>query len=404
MLTDDMQLIALKNALAGEPLGHNPDHFSGDAGKVARVVGWAQQTGKDVGDALEALLMVDAGVAALIAAIPLPVKLLPTRKPVLLTDVNFPPVKWLYHGYFVRGHANTVVADAGTGKNWFALDLAMKVSNGLPWPNQDGATCEAGNVGWIDGENFGDGNKERIKQWLNAGLYRESRIYSFPQTSKMYLGDKATQDAIVRWIDSFKPSLIIADSWDTLMEENTFKGDVQGALDFIDQVASTYNLCWLNLSHPHKRKFAKPTDALTPDEAAGSRLFKGKHRIMYAMYFAQTGSPWRNTDPRIVSMIKCNFKWPHHNKFTLDMQPLHPDGLMMNYLPYADLIDQVEVKEGAHDAEILEAIDTLENPTSAEVAKYLGVNAGQVSRWVKNLEASGRIFRAEGRNNPWRVL
>lgn len=406
MLTDDMQLLALKEALQGKPLQYAPNFFSGAAGKVAAVIEWAQRTGKDTTASLEPLIMVDAEAAALVAAIPMPIQLVPNLRPQLLTEMDFPPVRWLYEGYFVRGHANTIVADAGTGKNWVALDLAMKVSNGLPWPNAEtGSHCAAGNVGWIDGENFGDGNKERLKQWLNAGIYGQSRIYSFSHHSnKMYLGDKATQDALVRWIDSIKPSLVIADSWDTLMEENTFKGDVQPALDFIDQVAAAYDLCWLNLAHPHKRKFAKPTDAISPDEAAGSRLFKGKHRIMYGMWFGATGSPWRHTDPRVISMIKCNFKWPHHYKFNLDMRPLHPDGLQLNFSQYSDLIDLAEPKEGAHDEEILEAIDTLENSTTSEIAKYLNVGVGQVSKWTASLEQSGRIFRAEGRNKPWRVM
>lgn len=404
MLTDDMQLLSIKNALAGEPLSYPAEYFSGHAAKIAKVIEWAQRTNGDVIKAIEPIMMIDPDVANLIAYIPMPKPVIPPVTPKRLSQMKYPPVQWLYPGYFVRGHANTIVADAGTGKNWFALDLAMKVSNGLPWPNNDGPRTKPGNVIWIDGENFMGGNKERVAQWMAAGMYEQDNIYPFNRSGldMMYLGDKTTQNELVRWIDALRPELIVADSWDTLMESNTFKEDIQTVLDFIDKVSAAYNLCWLTLSHPHKRKFAKPTDPLVPDEAAGSRIFKGRHRMMWAMWFANTGASSRNTDPRILSLLKCNYKWPKISRFNLEMQPLHPDGLIMRYTEYKDMVD--DLPPATDFDEYLEAIDTLEYPSTRKISEYLGLNPGVASRILSKMQQTGLIDREpckKGESKPW---
>ena len=79
-----MQLLALKEALQGKPLQYAPNFFSGAAGKVAAVIEWAQRTGKDTTASLEPLIMVDAEAAALVAAIPMPIQLVPNLRPPLL--------------------------------------------------------------------------------------------------------------------------------------------------------------------------------------------------------------------------------------------------------------------------------------------------------------------------------
>lgn len=406
MLTDDMQLIALKNALQGKPLAYAANFFSGDAAKVAKVIEWAQRTGQDTIKSLEPLVMTDTGVSELIGSIPGNHPLARRKPSVPLIDQEVEEVKWLYEGYLLRGQINSFVADASVGKTWVGLDLALKVCNGLYWPNMGvGVHCQKpGKVLWIDGENFKSANRYRIAQWAKANLYPSvsNLHYCEPDpTRPFFLDDKATQDEIVQLVDELEPSLVIFDAWDTLTEENTFGSHVRAPLNFIDQLAKAYDLTPLILAHPAKRKWATPTTPISPDDAAGSRLFKGRTRMMYGMWFAKVGEESKSTDPRIVKAIKHNNAPPKHPKLMLNFQPLHPSGLMLEYMPYDPVFEETDKPKASHDDDILEAIDTLENPTTAEIARHLGVNAGQVSKWTAKLERLGEISREEGKGNPW---
>jgi len=410
MLTDDMQLLSIKNALAGEPLSYPAEYFSGHAAKIAKVIEWAQRTGQDMVKLLEPVMFIDQDVATLIGSIPgnHPLSAARREPPVPLIDQAVEPIHWLYEGYLLRGQINSLVADASTGKTWFGLDLALKVSNGLPWPNQaSGVHCQKpGNVLWIDGENFKAGNQARLLSWQTANLFpsfKKFHYFKSPLLGRTYLRDKAMQDEIVRWIEMLNPTLVVFDAWDTLMEKNTFQEDVQGGLDFIDQIAKAYDLCPLVLAHPHKRNFAKPTDPINPDDAAGSRLFKGRSRMMYGMWFHDTFEESKSSDPRIVKVIKNNHKPPKHTKLSLDFKPLHPGGLMLHYLPFDPMFgqDEIDVVDSPYDNKILQAIDSLDEPTNKAISQYLDMNEGVVSRATKKLQREGRIIREGGRNKPW---
>jgi hypothetical protein len=52
-----------------------------------------------------------------------------------LSSINARPVDWLWPGYFPLGKISLISGDPGSGKTWLALELAARISRGLPWPD-----------------------------------------------------------------------------------------------------------------------------------------------------------------------------------------------------------------------------------------------------------------------------
>ncbi len=72
-------------------------------------------------------------------------------------------VEWLWKSRIALGKLNLLDGDPGLGKSAVTIDLAARVSAGLPWP--DGSECEAGGVVICSGE---DGLADTIRPRLDA--------------------------------------------------------------------------------------------------------------------------------------------------------------------------------------------------------------------------------------------
>jgi hypothetical protein len=63
---------------------------------------------------------------------------------VCLADVQPEPVTWIWPGRLAAGKLAVLIGDPGLGKSWISLDVAARLSRGLPWP--DGGSAPAGHV------------------------------------------------------------------------------------------------------------------------------------------------------------------------------------------------------------------------------------------------------------------
>lgn len=92
---------------------------------------------------------------------------------ILISDVGSERVSWLWRGWLASGKLSVMDGDPGLGKSAAVLDLAARVSAGLPFPN--GTRCEAGGVVILSAE---DGLADTIKPRLEAAGADTSRISS----------------------------------------------------------------------------------------------------------------------------------------------------------------------------------------------------------------------------------
>jgi hypothetical protein len=95
--------------------------------------------------------------------------------PVLLcmTDVLPRPVRWLWANRIARGKITVIAGDPGLGKSFITLDLAARVSNGMPWPDMPTEAQEAGGIVMLSAE---DDPGDTIRPRLDAARANVSRI------------------------------------------------------------------------------------------------------------------------------------------------------------------------------------------------------------------------------------
>ena len=68
-----------------------------------------------------------------------------------LAGVEPQPVEWLWPNFIPFGKATMISGDPNVGKTWLALDIAARLSRGLPWPDGSAAP-EASNILYLSVE------------------------------------------------------------------------------------------------------------------------------------------------------------------------------------------------------------------------------------------------------------
>jgi putative DNA primase/helicase len=80
-----------------------------------------------------------------------------------LSDVEREEVRWLWKGFIPLGKITILEGDPGLGKSTVTIDVAARVTAGLPFP--DGTLCEPGNVLMLNAE---DDPSDTIRPRLEA--------------------------------------------------------------------------------------------------------------------------------------------------------------------------------------------------------------------------------------------
>lgn len=80
-----------------------------------------------------------------------------------LSEYETKEVEWLWQNRFQKGKLSLLIGDPGKGKSFLTLDMAARVSTGIPWPT--GEECPKGDVILVTGE---DDPSDTIKPRLEA--------------------------------------------------------------------------------------------------------------------------------------------------------------------------------------------------------------------------------------------
>jgi hypothetical protein len=92
---------------------------------------------------------------------------------VCLADVTPEAVRWLWPGRIAQGKLTLIIGDPDKGKSCVTLDLAARVSTGLPWP--DGTPAPCGDVVLLTAE---DGLSDTVRPRLDAMGGDPSRVHA----------------------------------------------------------------------------------------------------------------------------------------------------------------------------------------------------------------------------------
>jgi hypothetical protein len=131
---------------------------------------------------------------------------------VCFDKVSPEPVKWLWELYLARGKLAILDGDPGTGKSFFAADLAARLSRGGPLP--DGSPRHGpGTTLFLNAE---DGLEDTLQPRLDAAGAALGQIYSFGGLSRREPGGTPLcfpyhLDWLARVVGDLLPDLVVID-------------------------------------------------------------------------------------------------------------------------------------------------------------------------------------------------
>lgn len=218
---------------------------------------------------------------------------------------TLPPVEWLWEPWIPRGMLSLLGAWQGTGKSWFALELARIVTQGQTWP--DGAPLiSRGSAIYVEAEAVPRITVDRIRSMnINAGS-----IYPLlPDNFGMLdLTARTWQDRLTDMVDQIKPQLVIIDSLTNVSEagQNSVE-DVKNLLMYLVRLADFANCGMVVIHHLRKPAGGQLTlPGVSIHDFRGSGHITAMARTIMGLSVVQTGKQFSLNGPRRLELVKTN--------------------------------------------------------------------------------------------------
>src|SRR5215203_5629381 len=233
----------------------------------------------------------------------------------LLSSVEREEVSWLWPSWLALGKLALVDGDPGLGKSAMTLDLAARVSAGMPFP--DGADCEPGGVVLLSAE---DGLADTIRPRLNAAGADTSKILSLATAPDKdgharLLSIPEDLGLIERGIKRVGARLVVVDPLMAFLSGNTNSHrdqDVRRALAPLAGLAERTEAAVLVVRHLNKAAANNPLY-----RGGGSIGIIGAARMAFVV-----GKDPQDEDRRVLASTKNNLAvQPKSLMFTLEEAP-----------------------------------------------------------------------------------
>lgn len=256
-------------------------------------------------------------------------------------------------------HISTFTAHAGIGKSSlmlsaicdFVMGQKMFYDNIPQNPSGIPLKKEEGLVLILDGENFLQGQKQRLSWWVKAGLYPYEvgdsiHWFELPNGDFLDLNDTEIQKKLLSVVDDLcfnlgKPLWLVVDSWNGTVIDNTYNRQILPVIQFIEELLRSYNMAITLVHHPDKKNAQniERNKPLPLEAASGASLLGQRNRTTFNIHFApRPNNVIKITDPRIVTLTKENMgAMTDMSKFVVTFESLAGEyGLPLNayYLKY----------------------------------------------------------------------
>lgn len=234
---------------------------------------------------------------------------------------NLPPVTWLWEKWIPRGMLSLLGAWPGTGKSYFALDLARTTIHGGAWP--DGSPVDAtGPVVYCEAEAIPQVTNQRAVQ---LGLDRRQLYLVMAEDGKLLdLTQVSWQDHLVDLVGAVRPRLLIVDSLTSVSSIGQNSVEETNMLLMFLVALARYGDCGLLCIH-HLRKPGTGQLALpgvTIHDFRGSSHIVAMARTILGLSVIQSGKAFSLNGPRRLDQVKSNLG-PYGDPLGLI---LHDDG------------------------------------------------------------------------------
>jgi hypothetical protein len=177
---------------------------------------------------------------------------------VCIADVQSHPVKWLWRGWIPRGKLTLLEGDPGVAKSLLTLELAARITKGLPMP--DGSHCERGSVVVVNAE---DGLEDTVKPRLEvagADISRCHWLHFSLEDGQQTLVIPGQMDALKEKIEECKAVLVVIDPFVAYLgkEINSWNDQhIRRAMAPLSQLAQQTGAAIVLIRHLNKKEDVK---------------------------------------------------------------------------------------------------------------------------------------------------
>jgi hypothetical protein len=245
---------------------------------------------------------------------------------------DLPEVTWFWPGWIPRGMLTLLAASPGIGKTYLALDIARRLAADEPAPDDKPFERRAGNVIYVDAEDFLPAVYARAVAWgMDTQKFYPIRR---PPRDLIDMAAPHYQDALIEMCYDLRPDLVIVDSLSSVNSkgENNVE-DIREVLGFFVELPQAFS-CGLVLIH-HLRKPPKgQTQPVTMHDLRGSGHLVAMARSILALDIIKTGYQDDPNGPRQLRVLKTNLcKYPKPLSCQYESMADHPDVAMLTYGP-----------------------------------------------------------------------
>lgn len=223
---------------------------------------------------------------------------------VRLADVQPESVRWLWSGRIPLGKVSVLCGDPSLGKSMVSLDLAARVSRGVPWPDRRDEPNPAGGVVIVSAE---DDVSDTIRPRLDAAGADVSRIVALQGIRytddegasgqrSFNLSDLPALEDAIRAVPECR--LLVIDPVSAFMAgvDSHKNADVRGVLAPLAELAARFKVAVVCVTH-----LSKAPGRPAMYRATGSLAFVAAARAAW-LFVADKGQPGR----RLMLGVKNN--------------------------------------------------------------------------------------------------
>lgn len=223
-----------------------------------------------------------------------------------LEEVQPKPIQWLWKDLIPRGKLVTLAGNPGVGKGLLWVDMAKRVTTGLPFPGAEKAAVEPGGVLILSAEDAADdtivprldwAGADRSKIRLLSGVLRREKG---KETERALALDRdiAQVEAALDEMKEVRPLLAIIDPVTAYLGRvDSYKdAEVRGILAPLKTLAEKYGVTILIVLHLNKRR-----DADSAYRIMGSMAFTAQSRVALL-----AGRDEEDPGRRVLYPVKAN--------------------------------------------------------------------------------------------------
>lgn len=348
---------------------------------------------------------------------------MPSHRSLAEIGPNLPQTTWFWPNWIPRGLLTLLAAWPGVGKTYLALDLARRLIESLPAPDEALFQRRSGTVVYVDAEDFLPDIYERATVWQMP----LDRFYPIqrPPRDLIDLARKDDQDQLIEMCYDLRPDLVIVDSLSSVnvKGENNIE-DVREVLGFLMEVAGAFDLALILIHHLRKPNQGV-TQPITMHDLRGTGHLVAMARSILSLDVIKTGPTEDFNGPRQLKVLKKNRgKYPPPLGLRYEDSATNPDVAVLVFGPielfahYPETLaekcatwlrDLLEERGPLPFKEIqaLAAIEDFRRGVLTEARQLLGdqvVDTRGTKRWGNKWALAGQVDEAQEGDGPPRPV